>query len=148
MNHLCSFAETFRKSSTTLLREMSLPIFPIRSCLKIDDELISNFGPPLRKTVTFSCYIRVFPALTPLEPSSTSTKVQRQPKKSSFKSVPTQRKGLQKVSFSPFYTTIEPNGRSYTSVVTLEEEEDDCWKPGALDGEAYYKMNCRNMVCF
>ena len=147
MNHLSSFAETFRKSSTTLLREMSQPIFPIRSCLKIDDELISNFGHPLRKTVTFSCYIRVFPALTPLEPSSTSTKVQRQPKQSSYKSVPTQRKGLQKVSFSPFYTTIEPNGRSYTSLVTLEEE-DDCWKPGALDGEPYYKMNCRNLVCF
>ena len=114
---------------------------PIRSCLKIDDELVSNFGPPLRKTVTFSCYIRVFPALTPLEPSpSTSTKVQPQPEKSSFKSVPTQRKGLQKVSFSPFYTTIEPNGWSYTSVVTLEEE-DDCWKPGAMDGEPVYIMN-------
>ena len=113
---------------------------PIRSCLKIDDELVSNFGPPLRKTVTFNCYIRVFPALTPLEPSpSTSTKVQPQPKKSSFKSMPAQRKGLQKVSFSSFCTTIEPNGRSYTSVVTLEE--DDCWKPGAMDGEPLYIMN-------
>ena len=125
-------------------------VFPIRSCLKIDDELVSNFGPPLRKTVTFSGYTRVFPIFTPLEQSPTSTtqcaKVQPQPEKSSFKNPYSQRKGL-RVSFSLFYNTIETDGRTYTSVTALEEE-DDCWKPGALDGEAYYKMNCRNLVCF
>ena len=122
-------------------------VFPIRSCLKIDDELVSNFGPPLRKTVTFSSYIREFPALTPLDqPPSLSTKLHLQPEKSSFKSLSSQRMGL-RVSFSPFYNTIETGGRTYTSVTALEEE-DDCWKPGALDGEAYYKMNCRNLVCF
>ena len=122
-------------------------VFPIRSCLKIDDELVSNFGPPLRKTVTFSSYIRVFPALTPLDqPPSLSTKLHPQPEKSSFKSLSSQRMRL-RVSFSPFYNTIETDGRTYTSVTALEEE-DDCWKPGALDGEAYYKKKFRNLVCF
>ena len=51
----------------------------------------------------------------------------------------TQRKGL-RVSFSPFWRTIEPEGRCYTSPVALEEEN-DFWKAGAMDGEPLYIMN-------
>ena len=118
-------------------------VFPIRSCLKIDDELVSNFGPPLKKTVTFSGYTQIFPIFTPLEQSPTSTtqcaKVQPQPEKSSFKNPYSQRKGL-RVSFFPFCRTIEPEGRCYTSPVALEEEN-DFWKAGAMDGEPLYIMN-------
>ena len=134
-------------------------MIPIRSCLRIDDELVSNYGPPLRKSVTFND-LETFGDVVTLERSHATPKSCRitfneryamplqlavsQPQQK--RPVKPKRKDF-RVTFSPFYLTIEPDGRTYTSVTALEEE-DDCWKPGALDGEAYYKMNCQNLVCF
>ena len=137
-HQLSSFPANFRKSSTPATQDTA---FPIRSCFKIDDELVSNFEPPLRKTVTFSGYTRVFPVFTPLEQSPLTfttqlVKVQHQPKKSPFKYPYTQRKGL-RVRFFPFCTSIEPNGRFYMSLTTLQEES-EYWKPEAMDNEPLY----------
>ena len=35
-------------------------VFPIRGCLKMQDELISNYGPPQRKVVTFNINVVVW----------------------------------------------------------------------------------------
>ena len=131
-------------------------MIPIRSCLRMDDELVSNYGPPLRKSVTFNDLSEIFGDVVTLEPSPATSKrcsitfneqyvmpLQLAPSQPEQKRpVKPKRKDL-RVTFSTFYLTIEPGGRTYTSVTALEEE-DDCWKPGALDGEAYYKMNCQN----
>ena len=137
-----------------------LTVWPIKSCLRMDDELVSNYGPPLRKSVTFNDIVETFGDVVALEPSpatSTSYRITFNGRNSTPFELPAsqpqrkrpvnpQRKNL-RVSFSPFYLTIEPCGRTYTSVTALEEES-EYWKPGALDGEPFCKMNCQNLICF
>ena len=137
-----------------------LTAWPIKSCVRMDDELISNYGPPLRKSVTFNDIVETFGVVVTLEPSPATSEscpitfneryavplqlAASQPQRK--RPVKPQRKNL-RVSFSPFYLTIEPCGRNYTSVTALEEES-EYWKPGAFDGEPFYKMNCQNLICF
>ena len=131
-------------------------MIPIRSCQRIDDELVSNYGLSLRKSVTFNDLVESFGDVVTLEPSPATSKscpitfIERyamplqlaatQPQRNQPRVKP-QRKNL-RVRFSPFYLTIEPCGRTYPSVTALEEES-GYWKPGAFDGEPFYKMNCQ-----
>ena len=156
--HNCSISSSlfrclFTRDIFYIKTLFDLTMIPIRSCLRMDDELVSNYGPPLRKSVTFNDLVEIFGDVVTLEPSPATSKScsntlngrnamslklpVTQPQRK--RSVKLQRKDL-RVSFSPFYLTIEPDGRTYTSVTSLEEE-DDCWKPGAMDGEPLYIMN-------
>ena len=186
-------------------------IIPIRSCLRIDDELVSNYGPVHHKHVRFSDSLQYFGDITPnstdnltLPPLSrprcwrikprnpiselvksgqvysdpysiwdlcSSTPIvlnnyQRpermkiecdvaevySPKPNTFpifwslRNPNSKRKGL-RVKFSFLETSIFPDGGAIESV-TATEEPSEFWKPGALDGEPFYKMNCQNLICF
>ena len=108
-------------------------LMPVRSCLRMDDEVVSNYGPMLRKSVTFNDTAQLHVDVTPLValPSSSTAQGSKEhflPKRSSINSPYTRQKEL-RVTFSPFCSVIEPEGRSYTSPVSLEEEN-EYWKPG------------------
>ena len=45
----------------TTISILSRPeVFPIRSCLKIEDDLVSNYGPPEQKVVAFNINVVVW----------------------------------------------------------------------------------------
>ena len=149
-------------SSTSLLRCLShstslfsLPLhfeimfdpsaFPIRSCLRMDDELVSNIGAPHHKKVHFNDTVEYIKDAAPRTwriKHNSVRNINTFPIFSSLRSPSSKRSGL-RVSFSFFEMTIEPDGRSYTSPTTLEDEENDYWKTGAMDGEPLYFSDWR-----
>ena len=185
-------------------------MIPIRSCLRMDDELVSNYGPVHHKHVRFADTIQCFGDIVTSTSSSTLPPLSRprcwrikprnpisdlvksgqvfidtysiwdlcsstpivlnnyqrpermkiecdvaevySPKPytfpifSSLRNPNSKRKGL-RLKFSFLETSIFPDGSAIESV-TATEEPSELWKPGALDGEPFYKMNCQNLICF
>ena len=109
-------------SSRHAPRMFDSSLMPVRSCLRVNDEIVSNYGPPLGKIITFHINFQVCGELTPIVPfpsPSTPQEITVQP--SSVRKF----KSQVRVTFSPFHTTIEPNGRwSNTSVATLEKKNE------------------------
>ena len=131
-------------SSTPATGIFDPTLMPVRSCLRMDDEVVSNYGPMLRKSVTFKDTAQIHEDVTLLValPSSSTDqglKVQQLPKRSFIKS-PYHRQKELRVIFSPFCSVMEPEGRCYTFPVALEEES-EYWKPGAMDSEPLYIIN-------
>ena len=123
----------------------------VRSCLRIDDEVVSKHGPMLRKSVTFNDTAQVRDDVTPLIvlPSSFTAqglKTQLLPKWSSINN-PYRRQKEHRVTFSLFCSVIETEGRCYKFPVALEEKS-EYWKPGALNGESLYIMNFQRIWLF
>ena len=119
-------------------------LMPVRSCLRMDDKEVSNKGTMLRKSVTFNDTSLVHDdvnILVVLPSSFTTHRLNTQllpppPQRLSINN-PYRRQKELRVTFFPFCTVIEPEGRCYTFPVALEQESEH-WKPEAMDGETLY----------
>ena len=119
---------------------------PIRSCIRPIDELISNCGPPDKKNVRFADS-----ATNQLETTPTHPRARRIKRSAPIPETPTPLtliSGNKKtVRFFFIERAILPNGQVSQSVISFIDSEtnhcDEYWKPGALDYEPLYIMNCR-----
>ena len=125
---------------------------PIRSCLRLEDDLISNIGEPLRKQVHFKETVEFFgeTVLKQKDAAETPPRTLRFNRRTNgstifpcLKGPQSQNKNLN-VKFSHFETVIFPDGRSTLSAAAKE----DCgnfWQPGAMDGVPLYFLNCQTI---
>ena len=124
---------------------------PIRSCIRPIDELLSNYGPPHRKNVHFAdsttnqtspthqraWRIKRSKPIPETTPTTSLTLI------SSLRSENTKRnKKAVTVKFSFIERAILPNGQVMESVICFNAPN-EYWKPGALDDEPCYILNCR-----
>ena len=124
---------------------------PIRSCIRPIDELLSNCGPPHKKNVhlavtttnqTSPTHPRAWkikrskPILetTPTTPLTLISSLRSEISKRNKKAVT--------VKFSFIERTRLPNGQVMESVICFNAPN-EYWKPGALEDEPWYIMNCR-----
>ena len=124
---------------------------PIRSCIHPIDELLSNCGPPHKKT----CILPTQPPIKHLrhirelgevkrsklipETTSTTPLTLISPLRSENSK---RNKKVVTVKFSLIERAILPNGQVMESVISFNAPN-EYWKPGALDDEPWYIMNCR-----
>ena len=123
---------------------------PIRSCIRPVDELLSNCGPPHKKT----CILPTQPPIKPLrhprawrikrsKPIPGTTPTTSLTLIPSLRSENTKRnKKAVTVKFSFIERAILPNGQVMESVICFNAPN-EYWKPGALDDEPCYILNCR-----
>ena len=124
---------------------------PIRSCIRPIDELLSNCGPPHKKNVHFAdsttnqtCpthprawRIKRSKPIPETTPTTSLTLI------SSLRSENTKRnKKAVTVKFSFIERAILPNRQVMESVICFNAPN-EYWKPGALDDEPCYILNCR-----
>ena len=124
---------------------------PIRSCIRPIDELLSNCGPPHKKNVHFAdsttnqtspTHPRAWrikrsnpiPETTPTTPLNLISSLRSENTKRNKKAVT--------VKFSFIERAILPNGQVMESVICFNAPN-EYWKPGALDDEPCYILNCR-----
>ena len=124
---------------------------PIRSCIRPIDELLSNCGPPHKKNVHFADSTtnqtspthprawrikrsKPIPETTPTTPLNLISSLRGENTKRNKKAVT--------VKFSFIERAILPNGQVMESVICFNEPN-EYWKPGALDDEPCYILNCR-----
>ena len=124
---------------------------PIRSCIRPIDELLSNCGPAHKKNVHFA--VSTTNQTSPTHPRAWRIKRSKPipettPTTSltlifSLRSENTKRnKKAVTVKFSFIERAILPNGQVSESVMSFYDPN-EYWKPGALDDEPCYILNCR-----
>ena len=116
--------------------------FPIRSCLRLDDEIVCNIGAPHHKKVHFKETVEYF-GETVLKQEAAAETPPRTPTFPCLKGPQSQKKNLN-VKFSFFETAIFPDGRS-TQSAAATEERGNFWQPGAMDGVPLYVLNCQTI---
>ena len=124
---------------------------PIRSCIRPIDELLSNCGPPHKKNVHFADSTtnqtspthprawrikrsKPIPETTPTTPLNLISSLRSENTKRNKKAVT--------IKFSFIERAILPNGQLMESVICFNAPN-EYWKPGALDDEPCYIVNCR-----
>ena len=124
---------------------------PIRSCIRPIDEMVSNCGPPQKKNVHFADSTtnqtspthprarrikrsKPIPETTPTTPLNLISSLRSENTKRNKKAVT--------VKFSFIERAILPNGQVMESVICFNAPN-EYWKPGALDNEPCYILNCR-----
>ena len=124
---------------------------PIRSCIRPIDELISNCGPPDKKNVRFADSATNQLETTPTHPRAwrikRSAPIPQTPTPLTLISGNKKAVATKTVRFSFIERAKLPNGQVSESVISFNDSEtnhcDEYWKPGALDYEPLYIMNCR-----
>ena len=124
---------------------------PIRSCIRPIDELLSNCGPPHKKNVHFADSTtnqtspthprawrikrsKPIPETTPTTPLNLISSLRSENTKRNKKAVT--------IKFSFIERAILPKGQLMESVICFNAPN-EYWKPGALDDEPCYIVNCR-----
>ena len=123
---------------------------PIRSCIRPIDELLSNWGPRHRQNVRFAD--STTNQTSPIHPRAWRIKRSKPIHEttpttpltllSSLSENSKRNKKVVTVKFSFIERAILPNGQVSGSVISFNEPN-EYLKPGALDDEPWYIMNCR-----